>query len=52
MLLAAIWAWAVITVVSRVALGRHYVIDVFFGACFGVLEAMVTFRVLEYRGLI
>ncbi|KAL2962301.1 hypothetical protein AAZX31_17G134500 [Glycine max] len=52
LLLAAAWAWAVITVISRVALGRHYVIDVFFGACFGVLEAMFTFRVLEFQGLI
>lgn len=52
LLLAAAWAWAVITVISRVALGRHYVIDVFFGACFGVLEAMFTFRVLDFQGLI
>ncbi|QCD81265.1 probable lipid phosphate phosphatase beta [Vigna unguiculata] len=51
-LIAAVWAWAVTTVISRVALGRHYVIDVFFGACFGVLEAFFTFRLLEFRGLL
>ncbi|WVZ25097.1 hypothetical protein V8G54_003641 [Vigna mungo] len=50
--ISAVWAWAVTTVISRVALGRHYVIDVFFGACFGVLEAFFTFHLLEFRGLL
>lgn len=52
LILACVWAWAVITVISRVALGRHYVIDVFFGSCFGILEALFTFHVLEFRGLL
>ncbi|TKY55424.1 lipid phosphate phosphatase beta [Spatholobus suberectus] len=50
LLIAAVWAWALTTAVSRVALGRHYVIDVCCGACFGVLEALFTFRVLQFRG--
>ncbi|XP_020225624.1 probable lipid phosphate phosphatase beta [Cajanus cajan] len=52
LLITAVWAWALTTVVSRVALGRHYVIDVCFGACFGVLEALFTFRVLQLRGFV
>ncbi|KAL2345360.1 hypothetical protein Fmac_006645 [Flemingia macrophylla] len=52
LLITAVWAWALTTVVSRVALGRHYVIDVCFGACFGFLEALFTFRLLHFRGLL
>ncbi|KAK7330734.1 hypothetical protein VNO77_24932 [Canavalia gladiata] len=52
LLIAAVWSWALTTVLSRVALGRHYVLDVFFGACFGVLEALVTFHFLEFQALI
>ncbi|MED6210007.1 hypothetical protein PIB30_060020 [Stylosanthes scabra] len=45
----AVWAWASATALSRIALGRHYVLDVFFGACFGVLEALFTLRFLEIQ---
>ncbi|XP_061348271.1 probable lipid phosphate phosphatase beta [Gastrolobium bilobum] len=48
LLVAAVWSWALATVISRVVLGRHYVLDVFFGACFGVLEAMFTLRFLKF----
>ncbi|XP_057416194.1 probable lipid phosphate phosphatase beta [Lotus japonicus] len=52
LLVAAVWSWALTTVVSRVVLGRHYILDVLFGACFGVLEALITLRLLQYRALI
>lgn len=47
LLVAAVWSWALTTVVSRVVLGRHYVLDVGFGACFGVLEALITLHLLN-----
>lgn len=46
--LFAVWAWALLTSVSRVLLGRHFVLDVFAGACFGVLEAMIVFSFLSF----
>ncbi|KAK7265900.1 hypothetical protein RJT34_33525 [Clitoria ternatea] len=52
LLITVVWSWASITVISRVALGRHYVLDVFFGACFGFLEALFTFRFLEFQALV
>lgn len=52
LLVAAVWSWALTTVISRVVLGRHYVLDVCFGACFGVLEALVTLRFLKFPLLI
>ncbi|XP_027335668.1 probable lipid phosphate phosphatase beta [Abrus precatorius] len=48
-LIAVVWSWAITTVISRVALGRHYVLDVFFGSCFGVLEALFTLRFLQFQ---
>ncbi|EFJ06246.1 hypothetical protein SELMODRAFT_135728 [Selaginella moellendorffii] len=35
-------SWAVATAISRVLLGRHYVMDVFVGSILGVLEAAVV----------
>lgn len=48
----AVWCWALTTVVSRVVLGRHYVLDVIVGACFGALEALITLRFLNFSVLI
>ncbi|KAJ1418510.1 Phosphatidic acid phosphatase type 2/haloperoxidase superfamily [Sesbania bispinosa] len=42
---------ALITVFSRVVLGRHYVLNVFFGACFGVLEAVFIVHFLKFHVL-
>lgn len=52
LLVVAVWSWALTTVISRVVLGRHYVLDVSFGACFGVLEAFFTLRFLKFEVLI
>ncbi|XP_058764305.1 probable lipid phosphate phosphatase beta [Vicia villosa] len=52
LLVAAVWSWALTTVVSRVVLGRHYVLDVGFGACIGVLEALFTLHFLNFSVLI
>ncbi|KAK7251165.1 hypothetical protein RIF29_34119 [Crotalaria pallida] len=42
-----VWFWALSTLISRVALGRHYVLDVFVGGCFGYLEALLTLHILK-----
>ncbi|XP_068318300.1 probable lipid phosphate phosphatase beta [Pyrus communis] len=47
-LVSVAWAWAAGTSVSRVLLGRHFVTDVFAGACLGVLEALVSFHFLRF----
>ncbi|KAM1034460.1 hypothetical protein PS1_038144 [Malus domestica] len=47
-LVSVAWAWAVGTSVSRVLLGRHFVTEVFTGACLGVLEALVSFHLLRF----
>ncbi|CAM8882768.1 unnamed protein product [Rhodiola kirilowii] len=41
-------AWAVLTSISRVLLGRHFVFDVVVGAFVGIAEAMVAFRYLRF----
>lgn len=46
-LVVVVCAWAVVTAVSRVLLGRHYFLDVFAGAFVGVLEGVFAFRVLR-----
>lgn len=46
-----IGAWATITSVSRILLGRHFVLDVVAGACLGVLEGLFSFRVFNYEKL-
>lgn len=33
---------------SRVLLGRHFVFDVIAGACLGLFEAVVVFRIGKY----
>lgn len=43
--------WAAITSVSRVLLGRHFVLDVVAGGCLGVLEGLLVFRALNYENL-
>ncbi|KAK4422829.1 putative lipid phosphate phosphatase beta [Sesamum alatum] len=43
--------WAAITSVSRVLLGRHFVLDVIAGACLGILEGLVVFRLLNYENI-
>ncbi|PIN07772.1 putative protein containing PAP2 domain [Handroanthus impetiginosus] len=43
--------WAAITSFSRVLLGRHFVLDVVAGACLGVLEGVLVFRVFNYENL-
>ncbi|PNX88955.1 presqualene diphosphate phosphatase-like protein [Trifolium pratense] len=52
LLVAAVWFWALTTVISRVVLGRHYVLDVSFGACLGFLEALFTLHFLNFSVLI
>ncbi|GAV67280.1 PAP2 domain-containing protein [Cephalotus follicularis] len=46
---ACVCVWAVATSVSRVLLGRHFLLDVVAGAFLGVLEALFVFRL--FRGL-
>ncbi|KAL5551154.1 hypothetical protein UlMin_001330 [Ulmus minor] len=45
-MLLGVWSWAIATSVSRILLGRHFVFDVFAGACLGVLEGLVAFHFL------
>ncbi|XP_054823631.1 probable lipid phosphate phosphatase beta [Prosopis cineraria] len=47
--LLLVWTWAVATAFSRITLGRHYVLDIFVGACLGVLEALFTLRFLRFQ---
>ncbi|KAB5564378.1 hypothetical protein DKX38_004432 [Salix brachista] len=44
-------AWALVTAISRVLLGRHYFFDVFAGFCLGVIEGVFSFRVLRFEDL-
>lgn len=44
-------AWAATTSISRVLLGRHFVMDVIAGMCLGVFEALVVYQVLNYENL-
>jgi membrane-associated phospholipid phosphatase len=46
--LLLVWVWAVLTSVSRVLLGRHFLSDVIAGACLGVLEALFAFHFLRF----
>ncbi|KAK4768842.1 hypothetical protein SAY86_026992 [Trapa natans] len=46
-MLLGVWMWAVTTSVSRVLLGRHFVLDVFAGSCLGVLEGLIAFHYLS-----
>lgn len=43
--------WAVLTSVSRVLLGRHFVFDVVAGGCLGVAEALIVFSYVNYETL-
>ncbi|XP_023635649.1 probable lipid phosphate phosphatase beta isoform X2 [Capsella rubella] len=44
----AVWIWATLTAISRILLGRHYVLDVAAGACLGILEALFALRFLRF----
>lgn len=44
--------WALITSISRVLLGRHFVFDVLAGIFLGILEALFVFRALDDENLI
>ncbi|KAL3619397.1 hypothetical protein CASFOL_036967 [Castilleja foliolosa] len=46
-----VWIWAGVTSVSRVLLGRHFVLDVVAGACLGVFEGFLVFRLINYDKL-
>ncbi|GFQ04016.1 probable lipid phosphate phosphatase beta [Phtheirospermum japonicum] len=46
-----VWVWATITSISRVLLGRHFVLDVVAGACLGVFEGFLVFRLFNYDKL-
>ncbi|KAF8379254.1 hypothetical protein HHK36_028686 [Tetracentron sinense] len=41
-----VFLWSAATSISRVFLGRHFVLDVTAGACLGVLEALFVFYLL------
>jgi presqualene diphosphate phosphatase len=47
----AMVVWAVVTTMSRVLLGRHYVLDVVIGGLLGVLIAGLMTQVSPYTGL-
>ncbi|XP_050376664.1 probable lipid phosphate phosphatase beta [Argentina anserina] len=47
-LVSVVWAWAAATSISRILLGRHFVSDVFAGACLGVGEGLVAFHFLRF----
>ncbi|XP_062030636.1 probable lipid phosphate phosphatase beta isoform X1 [Rosa rugosa] len=47
-LVSVVWAWAAATSISRILLGRHFVSDVFAGACLGVVEGVVAFHFLRF----
>ncbi|XP_017635349.1 probable lipid phosphate phosphatase beta [Gossypium arboreum] len=46
--LFGVWVWAILTAISRVLLGRHFLSDVLAGAFVGVLEGIVAFRFLRF----
>ena len=48
-LVLIVWTWAIITALSRITLGRHYVLDVLAGAFVGVLEGLFAFRFLRFE---
>ncbi|KAG9151556.1 hypothetical protein Leryth_026371, partial [Lithospermum erythrorhizon] len=47
-----VWGWAVLTSISRVLLGRHFVCDVVVGMCLGVLNGVFVFRVFNWENLV
>lgn len=46
--LSAVLLWSASTCMSRVLLGRHFVFDVIAGACLGLFEAVVVFRIGKF----
>ncbi|CAL0312917.1 unnamed protein product [Lupinus luteus] len=49
LLISVVWFWALSTLISRVVLGRHYVLDVFVGGCLGYLEALLTLYIIKLQ---
>lgn len=45
---AAVFVWAAVTAVSRVLMGRHFVMDVVAGAGLGAVEGIITHRFLKF----
>jgi len=45
---AAVWCWAMLVAISRLALGRHYLTDVMGGLTLGAVEFWVTFSLVEW----
>ncbi|EPS74068.1 hypothetical protein M569_00687, partial [Genlisea aurea] len=52
LLLSVVGVWAVLTSVSRVLLGRHFVMDVVAGMCIGILEGLAVFRFVNYVNIV
>ncbi|KAJ9173415.1 hypothetical protein P3X46_016553 [Hevea brasiliensis] len=48
----AVRVWAAMTALSRVLLGRHFLIDVLAGACLGVFEGLLAFQFLRLEELL
>ncbi|TYI52554.1 hypothetical protein E1A91_D12G256300v1 [Gossypium mustelinum] len=46
--LFGVWVWAILTDISRVLLGRHFLSDVLVGAFVRVLEGIVACRFLRF----
>ncbi|KAL1069183.1 hypothetical protein V6Z11_D12G248900 [Gossypium hirsutum] len=46
--LFGVWVWAILTAISRVLLGRHFLSDVLVGAFVRVLEGIVACRFLRF----
>lgn len=47
-----VWIWATVTAISRILLGRHYVLDVAAGAFLGIVEALFALRFLRFDEMI
>lgn len=48
LLLVLVWVWSVLTSISRVLLGRHFVLDVVAGALVGVFNGVCVHRFLWF----
>ncbi|CAN8274198.1 unnamed protein product [Cochlearia groenlandica] len=48
-ILMIVWIWAIVTAISRILLGRHYVLDIVAGACLGIVEALFALWFLRFE---
>ncbi|KAL6519175.1 hypothetical protein OROGR_018495 [Orobanche gracilis] len=48
-LVLVVRVWAIVTAFSRVLLGRHFFFDVLAGACLGVFEGLIAYRLLRFE---